>query len=196
MLRQPLEERVVTISRSRASFTFPAHFLLAVSLNPCPCGYYGADPDGSHRCTCNPHRVFQYRERISGPLLDRIDMHVEVPRPSSLQNDLEPLSSEEMSADVERAVQIQLRRFQGSRYTRNSELSGSALRKYARVSPEAEHILNTSFETLGLSMRAYDRIIKLSRTIADLQSSEQIAPAHVAEAIQYRHMDRKQEELD
>ncbi|MBA9086146.1 magnesium chelatase family protein [Fontibacillus solani] len=195
MLRQPLEERVVTISRSRASFTFPAHFLLAVSLNPCPCGYYGADSDLSHRCTCNHFRVAQYRERISGPLLDRIDMHVEVPRPSNMQNDLKPLSSEEMREDVERAVHIQQRRYQGYSYTRNGELSGSALRKFALISPEAEHMLNTSFETLGLSMRAYDRIIKLSRTIADLQSSELITPAHVAEAIQYRHLDRKQEDL-
>ncbi|MNZ70845.1 Competence protein ComM [compost metagenome] len=122
-------------------------------------------------------------------------MHVEVPRPSCLQNDLKPLSSEEMYADVERAVQIQLRRFQGYSYSRNSELSGMALRKFAQISPEADLMLNTSFQTLGLSMRAHDRIIKLSRTIADLQSSELITPAHVAEAIQYRHLDRKQEDL-
>lgn len=192
-LRQPLEEHVISISRSRASFTFPAHFLLAASLNPCPCGFYGSDPAQSRPCTCSAYRIAQYRERVSGPLLDRIDMHVEVPRPSIAQQSSSPLSSEEMCADVERAVAIQLRRFQGSSYSRNSELSGSALRKFALMSPEATSMLNSSFEALSLSMRAYDRIIKLSRTIADLSDCEMITPVHVAEAIQYRHLDRNQE---
>ncbi|MNO12018.1 Competence protein ComM [compost metagenome] len=195
MLRQPLEERVVSISRSRASFTFPAHFLLAVSLNPCPCGFYGADPELARRCTCSPFRIAQYRERISGPLLDRIDMHVEVPRPSNLKIELTPLSSEEMKIDVEKAVQIQSDRFQDCSYSRNCELSGADLRKFAQISPDARDVLNCSFEALGLSLRAYDRIIKLSRTIADMDSAEWITPSHIAEAVQYRQLDRKPEDL-
>lgn len=193
MLRQPLEEHIVSISRSRASFTFPANFLLTASLNPCPCGFFNSESTHSRPCTCTPYRIAQYRERISGPLLDRLDMHVEVPRPSLAQQSSTPLSSKEMGADVERAVAIQLQRFRDHHYTRNSELSGSALRKFALMSPEATSMLNTSFEALSLSMRAYDRIIKLSRTIADLSDSEMITPAHVAEAIQYRQLDRNQE---
>lgn len=195
-LRQPLEEGVISISRSRASFTFPANFLLAASLNPCPCGFYGSDPAQARPCTCSAYRIAQYRERISGPLLDRIDMHVEVPRPSITQQSSRPLSSKEMREDVERAVAIQLHRFEGYSYTRNSQLSGSALRKFARMSPEATSMLNSSFEALSLSMRAYDRIIKLSRTIADLSECEMITPVHIAEAIQYRQLDRDQELMD
>ncbi|WP_410769270.1 YifB family Mg chelatase-like AAA ATPase [Fontibacillus sp. BL9] len=190
MLRQPLEERIVTISRSRASFTFPAHFLLASSLNPCPCGFLGSEPP-QPTCTCTPFRIAQYREKISGPLLDRIDMHVEVPRPENWMNDLQPLSSEQMRAEVEKAEQIQLYRFRGQRISRNSELSGSTLRRLAKLHPDAGKLLKSSFETLGLSMRAYDRILKLSRTIADLEASPDILPGHVAEAIQYRHLDKR-----
>lgn len=194
VLRQPLEERQVTISRSRASFSFPAHFLLAASLNPCPCGYFASEPP-QPACTCTPYRIAQYREKISGPLLDRIDMHVEVPRPLNWQNDSNPLSSEDMRAEVERAEQVQLRRYREQRISRNSELSGGALRRFARLHPQAGQLLKDSFDALGLSMRAYDRIIKLSRTIADLEDAPEILAEHVAEAIQYRYLDKRSLEL-
>ncbi|MBQ4898924.1 YifB family Mg chelatase-like AAA ATPase [Paenibacillus sp. Marseille-P2973] len=190
MLRQPLEEHRVTISRSRASFTFPARFLLATSLNPCPCGFSGAEPP-QPVCTCNPYRIAQYREKLSGPLLDRIDMHVEVPRPTNWQNDTSPLSSEEMRFEVEKAEQIQLHRYRNQGISRNSELSGSALRRYAKLHPDAGMLLKSSFDVLGLSMRAHDRILKLSRTIADLDGCPEILAGHVAEAIQYRHLDKR-----
>lgn len=194
VLRQPLEERVVTISRSRAAFTFPAHFLLAGSLNPCPCGWFGSEfPQPS--CTCSPFRIAQYRERISGPLLDRVDMQVEVPRPQRWQEDTEPLSTKEMREQVHRAELIQLRRYQGLKICRNSELSGSLLRQYAQMSKGAARLLDASFEALGLSMRAYDRIVKLSRTIADLEGREDIREEQVAEAIQYRQLDRRQPDV-
>lgn len=190
VLRQPLEERQVTISRSRASFTFPAHFLLAGSLNPCPCGFLGAEPP-LPRCTCTPWRVAQYRERISGPLLDRIDMHIEVPRPNGWLEDKQPLSSEAMREQMLQAEQLQMERYKNCEISRNSELSGSLLRQFAPLTPEAGKLLQTSFEALGLSMRAYDRIIKLARTIADLAGQQAIHTEHVAEAIQYRQLDRR-----
>lgn len=190
VLRQPLEERVVSISRSRASFTFPARFLLAASLNPCPCGFFAAEPP-LPPCTCSPARIAQYREKISGPLLDRIDMHVEVPRPANWQSDVQPLSSAEMRAAIERAEAIQLNRYRNYTFTRNSELSGRMLRKFAPLDAAASRLLEASFETLGLSMRAHDRIIKLARTIADLEGSDRIVSAHIAEAIQYRQLDRR-----
>ncbi|WP_019638094.1 YifB family Mg chelatase-like AAA ATPase [Paenibacillus fonticola] len=194
VLRQPLEERVVTISRTRAAFTFPANFLLAAALNPCPCGYLGAKPP-LPRCTCSPFRVAQYRERISGPLLDRIDMHVEVPLPIGWQADQQPLSSKEMRDAVLHARHIQQQRYAKLEICYNSELKGRTLRKYAGISREAEQLLETTFQSLGLSMRAYDRIIKLSRTIADLEGSGWITAGHIAEAIQYRQLDRRVTDL-
>ncbi|WP_055108476.1 YifB family Mg chelatase-like AAA ATPase [Paenibacillus ihumii] len=190
VLRQPLEERAVTISRSRASFTFPASFMLAVSLNPCQCGFFGAQPP-LPRCTCSPYRVAQYRERISGPLLDRIDMHVEVPLPVEWLNDKQPLSSQEMKEAALRARELQQYRYRGLEISSNSELSGRLLRQYAALDKEAEQLLAATFQSLGLSMRAYDRIIKLSRTIADLEGTNCISAGHVAEAIQYRQLDRR-----
>lgn len=189
VLRQPLEENQVTISRTRATFTFPANFILAGSLNPCPCGYLGSEPP-LPRCTCNLYRVAKYRERISGPMLDRIDMHVEVPRQKQWKDEL-PLSSEDMTPQIRIAEDIQRKRYTGLGISRNSQLSGSTLRTFARLDPTAEQLLNISFNELGLSMRAHDRIVKLARTIADLEESEQICPGHVAEAIQYRQLDRK-----
>ncbi|GGF96600.1 YifB family Mg chelatase-like AAA ATPase [Paenibacillus aceti] len=195
VLRQPLEEGFVSISRARASFTFPARFLLAASLNPCPCGYLGAEPP-LPACTCSPARVAQYREKISGPLLDRIDMHVEVPRPANWQSDAQPLSSAEMRAAVEAAEAIQLNRYRHCSFNRNSELSGRLLRKFAPLDPAAAHLLHASFDALGLSMRAHDRIIKLARTIADLEGSDRVLSTHIAEAIQYRQLDQHQVKLN
>lgn len=190
VLRQPLEEHQVTISRSKASFTFPAQFLLAASLNPCPCGYYLSEPP-LPQCTCTPYRIAQYREKISGPLIDRIDMQVEVPRPKNLENDSSPLSSAEMRLNVLSAVKMQQKRYKGTPIRYNSNLNRRAINELCKLSPAAHEILNQSFEVLGLSMRAYDRIIKLARTISDVEQCEVVMPQHIAEAIQYRQLDQK-----
>ncbi|KOP69206.1 Fis family transcriptional regulator [Bacillus sp. FJAT-18019] len=190
VLRQPLEDREVTISRARAVFTFPAHFMLACSMNPCPCGYYGSDHP-HQRCTCSVSRIAQYRAKISGPLLDRIDLQVDVPRPKEWPGDKVPLSSQEMRDQVLAAQALQLERYKSLPFYWNSELFGSFLRAHAVLNKESAELLQTTIDTLGLSMRAYDRILKLARTIADLEASDGIQSRHVAEAIQYRQLDRQ-----
>ncbi|WP_249862785.1 YifB family Mg chelatase-like AAA ATPase [Paenibacillus konkukensis] len=191
VLRQPLEDRHVTIGRARAVYRFPAHFILVCSMNPCPCGYFGAE-SSSRPCTCSPLKIEQYRSKISGPLLDRIDLQVEVPRIDYMQvADAGPqLSSEEMKKQVDRARCIQLDRYRGSGIWFNSELQGKLLRTHCRLQPEAEELLRKSFELLGLSVRAYDRILKIARTIADLDGSAQLEAPHLAEALQYRCLDK------
>lgn len=198
-LRQPLEDRQVTIGRARAVYTYPAQFLLAASMNPCPCGYYGAN--GSADCTCSTLKVQQYRSRISGPLLDRIDLHVDVPKPefglfhgSGVPAGNEAgraSSSAAMRAHVQLARQRQERRYADSGLLCNAELSGKWLRRYCRLSADCEELLKRSFDMLGLSARAHDRVLKLARTIADLEGSEDIALPHLAEALQYRSLDKK-----
>lgn len=190
VLRQPLEDGVVTISRARASFTFPAQFLLACSMNPCMCGFLG-NGSSQQRCTCSPARIAQYRAKISGPLLDRMDMQVDVPRPKEWDRNVPALSTARMREDVLRAQAIQARRYQHLPISWNSELSGAALRRYAVLRHEENLLLNRILESLGLSMRAHDRIIKLARTIADLEGAEEIGSAHLAEAVQYRNLDRQ-----
>ncbi|MNI30693.1 Competence protein ComM [compost metagenome] len=190
VLRQPLEDGVVTISRARASFTFPAQFLLACSMNPCSCGYLGST--GTHlRCTCSPAKIAQYRGKISGPLLDRIDMQVDVPRPTDWEGQGPSLSSAEMRAEVLKVQAVQAERYRSLPISWNSELSGAALRHYARLQKDGRELLNDILENLGLSMRAHDRIIKLARTIADLEGAADISSAHLAEAVQYRNLDRQ-----
>lgn len=192
VLRQPLEDRQVTIGRARAAYTFPSHFMLAASMNPCPCGYYGAD-SLTHACTCSPLKIEQYRSKISGPLLDRMDLQVEVPRidyGQIVQNQPQ-LSSEAMRAQVDQARQIQLERYRHVGITYNGELQGRSLRTYCKLRPDAEGLLKKSFEVLGLSVRAYDRILKIARTIADLEGSPHIEMPHLAEALQYRSLDKK-----
>ncbi len=192
VLRQPLEDKSVTISRARAVHTFPAKFMLAASLNPCPCGYLGSDHPG-HTCTCSPARIAQYRSKISGPLLDRIDLQVDVPRPKEWTREKFSLSSAEMRAQVLDAHARQMQRYSHlPQIGWNSELSGSALRRFARLDTGTADMLHQTIEALGLSMRAYDRILKLARTIADLDGQEPIQTNHVAEAIQYRNLDRPQ----
>ncbi|TKH43117.1 Fis family transcriptional regulator [Paenibacillus terrae] len=191
VLRQPLEDRNVTISRSRAVFKYPAHFLLAASMNPCHCGFFGSDTQ-HQRCTCSSSVVARYRSRISGPLLDRIDLQLEVTQPKDWREEKESLSSAEMRRQVLAAQRIQIDRYNKLPFSWNSELSGQMLRKYAVLELHAAELLDQTMDALGLSMRAYDRILKLSRTIADLGQSEQIMVSHVAEAIQYRNMDRAQ----
>ena len=190
ILRQPLEEHQVTISRSKASFTFPAQFLLAASLNPCPCGYYLSEPP-LPQCTCTPYRIAQYREKISGPLIDRIDMQVEVPRPKILEKNSRSLSSDEMRSSVLTAVKLQQIRYKETPIRYNSELSKSGMKRFIGLNPSALKLLNQTFEMLGLSMRAYDRIIKLARTIADIEQCHDVKSEHIAEAIQYRQLDQQ-----
>lgn len=195
VLRQPLEDRQVTISRARAVFTFPAHVALAASMNPCPCGMYGAEtPDCP--CTCSPAKRYQYRARISGPLLDRIDLHVDVPRidPRSLSTSMaDNLSSSQMKKQVSQAIERQQERFAGTTLRWNSELSGRLLRKFCRLQNDAEVLLSRSMKVMSLSVRAHDRILKLARTIADVEGSAEIETPHLAEALQYRSLDRKSE---
>ena len=190
VLRQPLEDGLVTISRARAAFTFPAQFMLACSMNPCHCGFLGSG-NPQQRCTCSPARIALYRSKISGPLLDRIDLQVDVPRPKELDRQGPTLSSAEMRSHVAVAQRIQIQRYKNLSISWNSELSGAALRRYAKLGTEEAGMLHQILESLGLSMRAHDRIIKLSRTIADLDGAVDITSAHLAEAVQYRNLDRQ-----
>jgi len=195
VLRQPLEDHQVTISRARAVFSFPANFLLAGSMNPCPCGYLGST-HAAHPCTCSHSQIARYRSKISGPLLDRIDLQIEVPRPTEQDWQRAKAGTEDTGYDsasmrktVEQAHQIQLKRYQHLDIHWNSELSGKWLREYTFLSESANQLLETAFEQLGMSMRARDRILKLARTIADLENMEKIEAVHIAEAIQYRQLD-------
>lgn len=195
VLRQPLEDRYVTISRARAVYSFPSRFILAASMNPCPCGYYGAET-ALHDCTCSLPAIARYRSRLSGPLLDRIDLHVEVPRIEASELAASALaastlSSAEMKARVEEAHLRQRHRCSGDGAPFNGELSGRQLRRLCALEPAAEQLLQATFHTLGLSVRAHERILKIARTIADLEGSGTVGVPHVAEAIQYRTLDRK-----
>lgn len=196
LLRQPLEDGEVHISRSRAVFTFPASMLLAASMNPCPCGFLGSDHP-LHRCSCTDNRIARYRAKISGPLLDRIDLQIEVPRPSERDfqqsEGYQPdgYDSATMRKLVLEAQHIQLERYRGTGIYWNSQLSGKMLRQHTVATTEATMLLNAAFEQLGMSMRARDRILKLARTIADLEGKDQLDAVHIAEAIQYRQLDRK-----
>jgi magnesium chelatase family protein len=189
VLREPLEEGEITISRAGGRMTFPASFTLVASMNPCPCGYLGAT---ERTCTCPPAAVDRYRSKISGPLLDRIDLHVDVPAVSV--RDLSGRPSGETSAVVRkrviRAREIQQHRFEGTLTRANGQMSLKQIRAHCRLDPTGESLLERAIERLGLSARAYARILKVSRTIADLAGETDIASAHVAEAIGYRSLDR------
>jgi magnesium chelatase family protein len=190
VLRQPLEERRVTISRARITLDFPANFMLIASMNPCPCGFHN-HPE--KECTCGPSVVSRYLNRISGPLLDRIDIHLEV-TPVSFDQMTEGRTHENSRAIRERVMKA--RDYQSCRYGRdstfysNAMISPSMIRKYCRICPAGKSLMKKAMENLGLSARAYDRILKVSRTIADLESTEEIRIEHLAEAIQYRSLDR------
>ncbi len=192
-LRQPLEDGQVTIGRARSTFTFPARFMLVCAMNPCPCGFHG---DAHHACTCSPLRIRHYRAKISGPLLDRIDIHVEVP--ALRYDDLASRRSGEDSAGVAdrvlRARRTQTERF-GSAGLRhpvyaNAQMGPQHVRKFCPVSSQCDEILRAAIDRLGLSARAYHRVLKVARTIADLESEPDIKPSHVTEAVQYRSLDR------
>ncbi|GGA33576.1 ATP-dependent protease [Kroppenstedtia guangzhouensis] len=191
VLRQPLEDREVTVARARAVLTFPAEFMLVGSMNPCPCGYFGYEEDRA--CTCTHQQVRRYRSKLSGPLLDRIDIHVEVPRVDyqTLSSTQQGESSATIRERVARAHAIQAERYKGTGILHNSVMSASLIRNHCPLDSESRDLLKQSFDTLGLSARAHDRILKLARTIADLAGKERIDASHVAEAIQYRTLDRK-----
>lgn len=195
VLRGPLEDRAIIIGRAKAVCAFPAHFLLAASMNPCKCGWYGAGIEG-RECTCSASQIAQYQSRISGPLLDRIDLQVDVPRVdySEFSSKKPPLTSADMRSLVLRAHCKQRERYKSSTISFNSELSGKKLRECVQLDAQTSELLSSAFRTLGLSIRAYDRILKVARTIADLEGSEQVLAAHVAEALQYRVLDKKKAE--
>lgn len=191
VLRQPLEDRIVTISRSKAVFQFPASIMLAASFNPCPCGYYGHEY-GDKRCTCSATLISRYRSKISGPLLDRIDLQLEVPRPISLEHASTgpSLNTAQMKQLVLGAYAFKQDRTAGISLNPIGSLNGAALRRSVNIKPEAASLLESAFEALGISMRAYDRMLKLARTIADLEASDAVDTMHIAEAIQYRGLDK------
>jgi magnesium chelatase family protein len=191
VLRQPLEDGAVTISRASGSLTFPCEFMLVAAMNPCPCGHFG---DPKRECRCNPNLVQKYRNRISGPLLDRIDLHVEVPaiELSQLTGAADGESSEAIRNRVSRARFLQQQRLRDEgRISCNARLSSRLIRKHCRLDHASLNILKHAITSLNLSARAYDRILKVARTIADLAASEEILSDHLAEAIQYRSLDRQ-----
>lgn len=191
-LRQPLEDKIITVTRAGGAVTFPADFILCASMNPCPCGNYGST---ERQCTCTPAQIRKYRSKISGPLLDRIDLQVEVDsvKYDDLASDRAEESSADIKARVERARAIQRERFAGDGIAVNANMGEKQIKKYCRLSPECEGILKEAFTALSLSARARSRIIKVARTIADLDLSDSILPEHVLEATSYRNFDVKDE---
>jgi len=185
VLRQPLEDKLVTISRAQGSVTFPANFMMVAAMNPCPCGYYG---DPVKQCTCTPSMISRYQKRISGPLLDRIDIFAQVPRIEyeKLTEERMGESSEEVRSRVEGARSVQRERFQGTRLTCNAEMTPVEVKDFCHVEAEAQSLLRAAMNQLALSARAFHRILKLARTIADLAGAQTINASHLAEAIQYR----------
>ncbi len=191
VLRQPMEDAQVTISRAALSLTYPANFMLAAAMNPCPCGYYS---DPTHNCTCLPPQIQKYMSRISGPLLDRIDIHIEVPavRYKELSSERTGEESESIRERVQKAREIQTIRFEKEKHIFcNAHMQSSEIRKYCKIDDAGQELLKNAITKLGLSARAYDRILKVSRTIADLSGAEEILSEYVAEAIQYRSLDRQ-----
>jgi magnesium chelatase family protein len=192
VLRQPLEDQYVTISRASMSLTFPASFMLVGSMNPCPCGFWN---DPVRECRCTPLQIQRYVGRISGPLLDRIDIHVDVPAVrfkelSGTNTGPEPESSLCIRERVETARSIQRERLKAERIFSNAQMTPRLIRRYCPIDVESERMLEVAMARLGLSARAYDRILKVSRTIADLEGSSEIESSHVAEAVGYRSLDR------
>jgi magnesium chelatase family protein len=184
-LRQPLEDGVINISRAAGTIRFPAKFLLVAALNPCPCGYLG---DEHKNCTCTASEIIKYKKRASGPLLDRIDLHLEVPRIKF--DELLGSATTENSATIRERVQqarnLQLERFKAERIFANSEMTSELTERYCRLDEPSRNLIRTAVETLHLSPRVYFRILKLARTIADLADSKEILAEHLAEALQYR----------
>jgi magnesium chelatase family protein len=190
VMRQPLEDGKVTVSRGAGTMTFPAEFILVAALNPCLCGFFG---DPKRECQCSLIQVQRYRDRISGPLLDRIDIHLEVPAVEfkEIASKEQAESSASVRERVEEVRKRQQERFMGSGKIRcNARMNSKMLRTYCELDEEGEGMLRTAMQELNFSARAYDRILKVSRTIADLEGAEKIAPDHIGEAIQHRTLDR------
>ena len=189
-LRQPLEDGVVTVARARVTAEYPARFMLVAGMNPCPCGNFGSP---TRECRCTPSEIRRYVNKLSGPLLDRIDLHVEVDGVSydELQGDEPVEDSATIKARVEKARAIQRKRYAGKKYFTNAGMDNADLRKYCRLSREGDDILRDAYNRLNLTARASTRILKVARTIADLAGEADIKPEYVAEAVQYRSLDRK-----
>jgi len=190
-IRQPMEDGNVTISRAQATYTFPARFTLVASMNPCPCGYYGSP---TKRCTCTPNQIASYRRHISGPVMDRIDIQIEVP---ALEFEkMTAMGESERSSSIRERV-IRARERQRERFKdlsgiyANSQMTGKLLKEFVKIDDTSRQLLSKAVDRFGLSARAYDRILKVARTIADIEGSENVSPAHISEAIQYRVLDRK-----
>ncbi len=190
LLREPLEDGKVTINRMNSSFTYPCKFMFVASMNPCPCGYYGSK---EKECTCSPNTVSRYMNKISGPLLDRIDIQIEVTpvKYLKLQSNKKIETSEDIKKRVNKARNLQIERYKEYNIFSNSNLTPKLIEKFCVLDKESKNILETAFERLKLSARAYTRILKVARTIADLDGSSNIKSNHIAEAIQYRSLDRK-----
>ncbi|MCI2191255.1 MAG: YifB family Mg chelatase-like AAA ATPase [Oscillospiraceae bacterium] len=189
-LRQPLEDGTVTISRVSGSIRYPCSVMLVAAMNPCPCGYYGHP---TRECICTPQAVSRYLNRVSGPLLDRLDLHIEVPPVAyeALASKQKAEPSSAIKERVQEAREIQNQRFSGTNIRSNAKITPEFLQQACRLTPPAEVLLKKAFQKLGLSARAYNRVLKVSRTIADLDRQKDILPRHVAEAVQYRSLDRK-----
>ena len=189
-MRQPLEDGKVTVSRAAGSVTFPSEFMFVAAMNPCPCGYFG---DLKRECRCGPAQVQRYRQRVSGPLLDRIDLHIEVPAVE--YRDVASERAEETSATIRERVgnarQRQQERFRGdAKVNCNARMATRHLKQNCKLTQDSQELIRVAMNELNLSARAYDRILKVSRTIADLDGNTEISPEHVSEAIQYRTFDR------
>lgn len=191
VMRQPMEDGKVTISRAMSSITYPANFMLASAMNPCPCGYY---TDPNKQCTCTSQQIQRYLAKISGPLLDRIDIQIEVPavRYRDLASSQSSETSEIIRNRVQKAREVQQKRFENNSHLYcNADMQAKDIRNYCKIDDQGQELLKTAITKLGLSARAYDRILKVSRTIADLGNDARILPQHISEAIQYRSLDRQ-----
>lgn len=189
-MRGPLEDMKVSINRVNASLTYPCNFMLIASMNPCPCGYHGAK---EKNCTCTENQINRYINKISGPLLDRIDIHIEVEtiEYDKLQSNIKQETSKQIRERVNKARKIGQERYKEYGINSNAELTPPLIEKYCKLGKKEKTILKNAFEKLGLSARAYSRILKLARTIADLDEKENIEVKHIAEAINYRELDKK-----
>lgn len=189
VLRQPMEDGHVTIARALTSITYPATFMLVAAMNPCPCGYFS---DPNHECTCTDTRIHRYRSKVSGPLMDRIDIHVEVPavRYKDLASQDEAETSAAIKNRVNRARAIQSERLRRTKIYCNAQMNNRQIKKYCPIDQDSHSLLEMAIDKLGLSARAFNRILKIARTIADLEQTPDITPHHVSEAIQYRSLDR------
>jgi magnesium chelatase family protein len=189
VLRQPLEDLKVTISRASTTLTYPASFMLVAAMNPCPCGYFS---DPKHACRCSYQQIHRYRSKISGPLLDRIDIHVEVP--AVPYKDLMQESYAEPSADIRRRVSaardVQSRRFARTKIYCNAKMGSRHIKTHCQINDTSRRLLESAIDKLGLSARAFNRILKIARTIADLEDKQDVQVDHISEAIQYRNLDR------